>query len=336
MAGRSPGRAVRTRWPWAVALLAWAMLGAAPPASGQDAIAAKPRAAVLAAKPRVPFWALTPVGAAYVRNYEGLPASRAQEALGVHFRVTSIPVHSTRPLGVVDRQTPHDVNLAYASPIELQVSDGIAPPPAMTQPPQTPPESPPATPPQPPPETPPETPPAAPPTDPSQPPAEPSAPPPEIVQPERLGLIRDLEGEAATTAQAYLEKTGFRVEDWLWTPSDQPRGILITQAPKNVRAPLGSAVVFWVSAGPARPPVLPLMVLGALAVVVAGGGGLIVKRGVDRRRLRARRTAVHVSADPPRAAEAPGLRGRAEDRHALNIRVERAPGPPRLEPKDPP
>jgi hypothetical protein len=329
MVWRTPARVSRTRWSRAVALLAWATLWATPAAWGQGAIAAKPHAAALASKPKFPVWALTRVGFAHVPNYEGLPASRAQKSLSVHFRVTSIPVRSTWPLGIVHKQTPLDVDLAYGSPIELQVSDGIAP----RAPPQTPPPPPP-----PPPQPPPQTPQTPPPIETSQPPVEPptpspETPPPEIVTPERLGFIRDLEGDEATTAQAYLEATGFRVGDWLWTPSDRPRGILVTQAPKNVRAPLGSAVIFWVSAGP---PAVPMIVLGVLAAAVVGGGGLALKRGVDRRRLRVRRAAVHVSADRPQAAEAPSLLGRAQDRHALNIRVERAPGPPRLAPKDPP
>ncbi len=287
------------------------------------------------AKHRLPVWALTPVGFSSVRNFEGHALSQAKEVLGAHYQLDVVHVASVRPRDIIDKQTPHDVNLVYGAHIELQVSTGTPPPPAVT-PAVTPvdpgpPVKPTDTPTQPPAgqTVPTETSPTGtPPTEAQPAPLEPPPPPPV-----RMAYVPDLEGTEATQAQAYLETMGFPVIDWSWVVSDRPRGLLLVQSPKGVRAPLGSGVSFWVSTGPARPKwLMPLLGMGAVGLL---GGGWLLKRALDRRRLRARLTAVRVAVDLPTPAALPRLEGRPEDRHSLELRAERGPGPPHLQPKDP-
>lgn len=62
-------------------------------------------------------------------------------------------------------------------------------------------------------------------------------------------FVTDYEGQDAKLAQALLQKDGFHVADWTWTPSNRPRGIVEFQDPKNVDRPIGAAVTFKVSTG---------------------------------------------------------------------------------------
>ena len=326
MPRHTPSRVSRTRRSWTVVALVVA--AATAPAAGafaqkSDRPWMKAAMSAVATSSLVPRPALTAVRTAHLPDYEGYPAVRAIEALGSHFRVNVIEVHSDRPKGIVDVQHPKDVDLVFGSGVELQVSDGSPPP---TAPPSAPQPTAPT----------PQAPQDPVPTPVPPPPAQPvPAPPPGTPAP--MGFIRDFEGSDATKARLYLEKVGFPVTGWYLTPSRQRRGMVLSQTPKNVRAPLGTPVALAVSKGPSRLPKWWPLAAGAVIVAGAAGGGVALRRGLRLRAQQRLLATVHVAADLPAPASAPEFKGPAGPPHSFIISAELSPQAPSLGvgPEDP-
>ncbi len=327
MPRRALSRVSRTRRSWTVvAMMVVSVAGPGAFAQGKDAPPPgkktwmKAAQAAVATAVQVPRPRPTSARSAFVTSYEGYPASSATEVLYPPFIVHRVTVHSDRPRGIVDLQTPKNADLPFGSTIELQVSDGTPPAPTPAAPVLPGPTAGPA------------PPGGAAPTPPVDTPLAPGAPsPPEApapVAPSRaatpLGFIRDFQGQDARLAELYLEKVGFPVGASR-IASDLPRGVVTAQTPSNVQAPLGTPVTLFVSAGrndiPKWAP--PLAVL--VGVAGLSGGGFVLRRAL---RLRARQrllATVHVTADLPAPASAPGFKGAGGPPHSFIISAEISP-----------